>query len=100
VGTSVSLSAGEFAALMGFAIVFILVAVFVALFLSAVIAAGITRLLYVGGSWCVKRVRESYLQDDVARRMTGDINGTRATFVWHSNIRLENGTAKAANTPL
>ena len=88
-GIPVSLSAGEFAALTGLAIVLILVASFVALFLSAIIGAGIARLLYVGGNWCVKRVRESYWESDAQSRVNGSINGTRVTSVRHSNLRLE-----------
>jgi hypothetical protein len=88
-GIPVSLSAAEFALLMGLAIVLILVAAFVALFLSAIIGAGIARLLYVGGNWCVKRVRQSYAPDDMQSRVTGSISGTRVTSVRHSSLRLE-----------
>jgi hypothetical protein len=88
-GIPVSLSAAEFALLMGLAIVLILVAAFVALFLSAIIGAGIARLLYVGGNWCVKRVRQSYSPDDMQSRVTGSTSGTCVTSVRNRGLRLE-----------
>ena len=88
-GIPVSLSAAEFALLMGLVIVLILVAAFVALFLSAIIGAGIARLLYVGGSWSVRRIRESYSSGDIQSRITGSISGTRVTSVCNRSLRLE-----------
>lgn len=88
-GIPVSLSASEFAVLTGLAVVLILVAAFVALFLSAIIGLGIARLLYVGGSWCVKRIRESGPVDDVQRSVRDSVSGTRLASVSHNSLRLE-----------
>ena len=87
-GIPVSLSGSEFAVLTGLAVVLILVAAFVALFLSAIIGLGIARLLYVGGSWCVKRIRESGPADDLERTVRNSVSGTRLAPVPHSSLRL------------
>jgi hypothetical protein len=55
-----SLNPIEFELLIGIAFVLILVALFLVLLLSAIIGAGIARLLYLVGSCCVRKLRHSW----------------------------------------
>jgi len=87
-GISVSLGSGEFALLAVVVIATVLIALFVALFLSTVIGLGILRLLYVGGSWCVKRIRESRPLNDM-ESCAGGVRAARMAPVRRSSLRLE-----------
>jgi hypothetical protein len=49
--------------LVGIAILLIIVASFLLLFFSAIIGAGVARLLYVGGTFCARKIRRSWPVD-------------------------------------
>lgn len=87
-GISVSLGSGEFALLAVVVIATVLIALFVALFLSTIIGLGIVRLLYAGGSWCVKRIRESRALNDM-ESSAGCRRATGMPSVRRSSLRLE-----------
>ena len=53
----------ELELLVGIAIVLIIVASFLLLFFSAIIGAGVARLLSVGGSFCARKIRRSWPVD-------------------------------------
>ena len=59
----------ELELLVGVAIVLIIVASFLLLFFSAIIGAGVARLLYIGGSFCARKIRSSW-PVDAARPVT------------------------------
>lgn len=86
-GIPVSLSPGELSVLAGLAITAVLVAIFVALFVSAVIGVGIVRLLYLVGSWSVRRIHASYPVPD-ARERAASVGGTRMTSARPSAVHL------------
>jgi hypothetical protein len=87
-GISVSLGSGEFALLAVVVIATVLIALFVALFLSTIIGLGIVRLLYAGGSWCVKRIRESRPLNDM-ESSASVVRATRMASVRRSSLRWE-----------
>ena len=87
-GISASLGSGEFAVLAVVVIATVLIALFVALFLSTIIGLGIVRLLYAGGSWCVKRIRESRPLNDMESSVAS-VRATRMASVRRSSLRLE-----------
>lgn len=57
---SLPLNPVELAFLLGIAIVLIIVASFLLLLFSAIIGAAVARLLYVGGSFCARKIRRSW----------------------------------------